>query len=132
MKIIKNKILERLRNKTKNMNEIQKFNYLYKNYADFYSMIEDIERFFRLNIKESLEEIIFFYEDPYDLSSGEHSYLHRNFDDIEEYIKNIPPIIRIYLESGDILGNDGNHRINTCRFYNVKVPTIAVFIDKYR
>lgn len=56
--------------------------------------------------------------------AGEHNETH-NVDD--DYEVEIPPIIRIDDGYG-IIGNDGNHRCNSCYHHNIKLPVVIINI----
>jgi hypothetical protein len=61
------------------------------------------------------------------IHSGEHSEMHNTPDGIESYLRSIPPVIRVWDGIG-MRGNDGNHRINTCDFYNKQVPCSIIYL----
>ena len=95
-------------------------------FADVYSMLID------LNIKfDTIEKIRFLYvkNERIDLFfAGEHADTHYYY---EKYEEDIPPIVRVF-DGYDFLGNDGNHRCNTCYKNHVALPVVLVELkDEY-
>jgi hypothetical protein len=60
------------------------------------------------------------------MSESEHSRIH-HINDKKHYLKTIPPIVRIK-NSFRYMGNDGNHRINTCEAFNISLPVVLIIL----
>jgi len=67
--------------------------------------------------------------EPEIVHSGEHDEIHNIPDGIDSYLESIPPVVRVFDGYG-MLGNDGNHRINTCVFYHKKLPVSIIYIKE--
>ncbi len=127
--MLRNKILEKLKQDTKTMSDLQKFDYLYKNYIDFKNMIDQIDYYYNLDIRNNLLYVELLYDSIRDYTC-EHNKVHYT-DNIEKYFYDIPPIIRVRT-CGGCAGNDGNHRINTLEIHNInKIPIILVSVSSY-
>ena len=77
--------------------------------------------------------IDYIYVDPTNINSWEHDEIH-HVDNIIEYIKDIMPVLAIKRGDEYRLVYDGNHRVNTCKEWGVKVPAylISHYHNKHR
>ncbi|MFO7795324.1 MAG: hypothetical protein R6W84_04175 [Promethearchaeia archaeon] len=123
----RNHILEELKTRTKTLSLKEKIVYLDENYYDAISMLYDCGY-----SKDDITDIRFLYLSPSsELCASEHSDTHHIPDGIYDYIESISPVTRIWDdERGYLMGNDGNHRINTCHYYGHKVPLILIYVNQ--
>jgi len=89
-------------------------------FTDVYCMLRDLSVSY-----SEIQKIEFRYVKGENIAlffAGEHHEQHYISDDYEEAI---PPIIRVF-DGIEFLGNDGNHRCNTCHFHNLNLPVVLI------